>query len=436
MSLLKRILLALAAFGLLLGTVSAFGAVTPAGAAVGDPTPARRPEHLMSAGYSVWLAHPDAAASPYWMDLPQYRVDGELTWGFCVDAENRYENGSGTIVSSIATTPPAVLAKVRAVLAQLDLRDPADTVTTPYIGWPVPGPDPTGYGRTPQRVQDRLDAIAGQLAIWHFTDNLVIAGGASFAEDGLAPGAQLSQWDNSHVTQAMIEARLAELIAGADAAPAGAVAPTPAVSVTPSTTTATTGSNIVMNVTGTNTDTIALSATNGANVHPAAGGNCDTSKTIDHLDGTGGQICIEITTSGQTIVSAGGSAVWVQGDIISFSSDQARMVALKKTISGGAANASATINATVPTTSTSTTTPAVPVEVRPNVATPTTATEATPTTVIASAVAGLQESRTQGGSNSTPRQLAFTGGSSLILSLVGLGSIALGLVTRRASRSN
>lgn len=157
--------------------IAAFSGVAPTSASVGDPAPAHRPEHLMSAGYNVVLQRPDNSTARYWMDLPQFRVDGELTWAFCVDADNRYENGSGTIEAAIETTPPAVLAKVRRVLSLLDLREPADTVTTPYIGWPLAGaPDPSGYGRAPQRVEDRLDAIAGQLAIWHYTDGLSIAG--------------------------------------------------------------------------------------------------------------------------------------------------------------------------------------------------------------------------------------------------------------------
>ena len=337
--------------------------------------------------------------------------------------------------------PPAVLAKVRRILTQLDLRDPAHIVTTPYVGWPVPGgPDPTGRGRAPQRVQDRLDAIAGQLAIWHFTDGLSYFGGANFAEVGLPPGPELSQWDNSHVTQPMIDARVAELIAGAENDPAGAVAPNPAVSVTPATTTADTGSKVIMDVTGSDTDSIALSATNGAIIHPVSGGNCDTSKTIDHLDGTGGKICVEITMSGQTVVSANGSAVWVQGDILSFSNDQARMVALKKTPAGGAADASATIQASVPVTTTTTT--AAP----PTTAAPTT-TKAPGTTAPANDVAGRQTGRTaktpagssstpsQLTSSSTPRQLALTGNSALSFAILGLVSITLGLAARRASRS-
>lgn len=405
--------------------IAAFSGVAPTSASVGDPAPAHRPEHLMSAGYNVVLQRPDNSTARYWMDLPQFRVDGELTWAFCVDADNRYENGSGTIEAAIETTPPAVLAKVRRVLSLLDLREPADTVTTPYIGWPLAdAPDPSGYGRAPQRAEDRLDAIAGQLAIWHYTDGLSIAGGENFAEDGLAPGPALSQWDNAHVTQAEITARVAELIAAADADPSAEVAPHPTVTVNPPANTATLGSTVLMDIVGTGTSSISVTANNGASLHPVDHGACDRSTTITELPGNGSQICVQVTTAGPTIVSANGSAVWVQGDIISFSSDQARVVARRTTLAHGAADASATIEVTTPAT-TSTTTPDSSEVV------------ATPTSAVPVTVAGNTSSRDLTGTPprpSTPEGLASTGADSGVLAMAGMGSILLGLSARRLGR--
>lgn len=404
--------------------IAAFSGVAPTSASVGDPAPAHRPEHLMSAGYNVVLQRPDNSTARYWMDLPQFRVDGELTWAFCVDADNRYENGSGTIEAAIETTPPAVLAKVRRVLSLLDLREPADTVTTPYIGWPLAdAPDPSGYGRAPQRrgPPGCNRRATRDLALHR---RIVHRRGENFAEDGLAPGPALSQWDNAHVTQAEITARVAELIAAADADPSAEVAPHPTVTVNPPANTATLGSTVLMDIVGTGTSSISVTANNGASLHPVDHGACDRSTTITELPGNGSQICVQVTTAGPTIVSANGSAVWVQGDIISFSSDQARVVARRTTLAHGAADASATIEVTTPAT-TSTTTPDSSEVV------------ATPTSAVPVTVAGNTSSRDLTGTPprpSTPEGLASTGADSGVLAMAGMGSILLGLSARRLGR--
>jgi len=407
-----------------IGAAIMFTGAGVAGAGVGDPAPPIAGEDVLVTGFNVNALTPAQPwAWRYWMDVPAYEVDGEWVWSFCVDSNNRFNPGTGDVEAATSQTAP-VRGELSRLFSQLRLPAPDRIETKPAL---IDGVASTKY-KVPRRSQDRVEAVAAQLAVWSLSDSMSDFELPQFDETtaGVNPLDQ-AQWAEAPITWNQIEARLHEMLTDAHAHPV--TTPHPDVRITPAGASGVVGDTVTLEVTGTDVDSISVSASNGATLHPTDGsGGCDTSSTLGPLPGSGGTICVRLTVAGGIVVSVDGSSTYHPAWVADWSGEQERVLTstLRPT-----AHAAVELTATVPATTTTTTTTA-----------PTTTAldpAADPNGTGGSAeVAG--NSTTRGAASAPVDELAATGRDSgpvalggLFSTLVGIGACAIARRNRRSA---
>ena len=403
-----------------LGSAVLWSTTGIAGASVGQPAPPIAGEDVLITGFTVNATTPaEPWAWRYTMEVPAYEVDGEWVWSYCVDSNNRFNAGTGNIEASTSQTA-AIKGELSRLFSQLRLPAPDAIQTKPAL---IDGVASTKY-KVPMRSQDRIESIAAQLAVWSLSDSMDNFALPQFDEttDGVNPLDQ-AQWADAPITWAQVEHRMNELLTDAKAHPVAT--PHPAVTVNPGSASGVIGDTVTLSVTGTDVDSIALSASNGATIHPTnSTGGCDTSTTINSLPGTGGTFCVRLTSAGGVVVTVDGSSTYYPGWVADWSGEQERVLT---SVLHPSAHAGAELTATIAGTTTTTTAP-------PVTSPPVTAVD--PASVVAPVVQG--ESTDRGQTISTD-ELAATGQNTGPLALVGLSSIVAGLgacvLARRSRRA-
>lgn len=401
-----------------IGTAMMWCTTGIAGASVGDPAPPIAGEDVLITGFSVNATTPvEPWAWRYSVEVPAYEVDGEWVWSFCVDSNNRFNSGTGDVEDSTSQTA-AVKGELSRLFSQLRLPAPDEIQTKPAM---INGVASTKY-KVPMRSQDRIESIAAQLAVWTLSDSMGTFALPQFDETVAANPLDQAQWGDAPITWGQIEARMNELLSDARAHPVGT--PHPAVILSPASASGVVGDTVVMTVTGTDVDSIALGASNGATIYPTTGtGGCDTSTTINSLPGSGGVFCIRLTSAGGVVVTVDGTSTYHPGWVADWSGEQERALtaSLHPTAHAGA-QLTATVAETTTTTTTSPATTAPPVTaLDPGAVTP----------------ADVEANTTERpGSTVAVGELAATGQNTAPLALVGLFSILAGLGSCVLARRN